>query len=67
MKARIITNFGGIVNIRSEANTSSPVIERIRKGMIVDVVDRGEEWSQILFDEKTGYVINQFIVFGEKD
>ena len=66
MKARIFSRIGLFVNIRMEADIGSPIVARLTNNTIVDVVSRGKEWSAIVFDTKNGYVMNQFLVFGEE-
>ena len=53
------------VNIRSEANADSSIVGRLTYGAGGTVVKAGDEWSEITSGGITGYVKNEFCLFGE--
>ena len=61
------SDCSSVINMREESDISSSVSERIPTDTIVDVKKRNKEWSCIQFNGKTGYIMNRFLVFGEKD
>ena len=67
MKARVNSDFGSILNMRSNSDVKSEIIDRIEVGEYVEVQRRNKEWSVIKHNGKSGYLMNQFLVFGEKD
>lgn len=53
------------VNIRAEADVNSDRVGIISSGGIMDVQEKGEEWSLISSGNCTGYIKNEFIAFGD--
>lgn len=49
------------VNFRTQPTTNSDVIDIMRVGSRVDVLDEGESWSKVRFENKEGYVFNELI------
>ena len=49
------------VNLREEKSTESPVITVIPSGSKVQVLDAEEDWYHITYDNKTGYVFNEYL------
>ncbi len=73
---RVVTS-GGVLNVRSDPNTSSSsqVITQLPNGSTVTILgetegqtvsaDYGSKWYKILVNYKTGYVYNRYIVLDE--
>ena len=52
---------GGILKMRSSAQTGNNVIDRIPNGMPVIVTNAGSTWSTIFYNGRTGYVMSQYL------
>ena len=66
-KARVNSDCSSMINMRMKSKTDSPIAERIPVGTYVEVSKRNKDWSNINYNGKTGYIMNQFLVFGEKE
>lgn len=53
------------VNIRAEADIDSERVGGIGAGGIMDVLEKGDEWSLITSGNCEGYIKNEFIAFGD--
>ena len=51
--------------IRSSASTDSDVVGYLYRGAAVNVLDKGDTWTQIQSGAVTGYVMNDYLVYGE--
>ena len=51
--------------IRSSASTDSDVVGYLYRGAAVNVLDKGDAWTQIQSGAVTGYVMNDYLVYGE--
>ncbi len=54
------------VNVRSAANENSQVIGCLYQGGAAWIIDRGEEWTEIYSGGLTGFVKNEYLVYGEE-
>lgn len=63
LSATVLTSSGGPLNMRKTGSLKSDIIARIPNGAVVQIIDRGEEWSQVTYQGKTGFVVNTFLVF----
>lgn len=63
MKATIYAENGASVKVRSEPNTKKPYIAKIAPGTEVEVVNKGETWSSILFNGVVRYIMTEFLKF----
>ncbi|MEE1079230.1 MAG: cell wall hydrolase [Agathobacter sp.] len=52
------------MNIRAEASEESDIVGRFRKGDRGTILEAGDEWTKITSGNVTGYVKNEFCVFG---
>jgi len=57
--------IGGSLNMRSAANSNASVLLRIPNNARVVVVQRGITWSQVQYSGHTGYVMTQYLSFGD--
>ncbi len=51
--------------IRSSASTDSDVVGYLYRGAAVNILDKGDTWTQIQSGAVTGYVMNDYLVYGE--
>ena len=58
---------GGTLNMRSGKGTNYPRVAQIPNGATVAVVDHGNEWSKVTYNNYTGYVMTEFLSFDEED
>ncbi len=52
------------VNIRSSANQDSQIVGFLYRGGAVRVLDKGDEWTLVESGSVTGYMKNEFLVYG---
>ena len=62
--ATVVTG-GGSLNMRKGAGKSYSIITRIPNGASVTVVSREGDWVSILYNGKSGYVLGQYLSFGD--
>ena len=56
---------GSTVNLRKHQDKSSALVDRIPIGETVTLEYLGDEWSRVRYKGKTGYVMTEFLKFGE--
>jgi len=66
IKARVNSDISSIINMREKSDTESHVVERVPVGTYIEVVRRNKIWSNVRYNGKTGHIMNQFLVYGEK-
>ncbi|MCL1964208.1 MAG: SpoIID/LytB domain-containing protein, partial [Firmicutes bacterium] len=59
--ARVSVTSGSL-NLRKEASATADIIGKLPDGARVNLVEKGDVWSRILYNNQTGYVMNRFIV-----
>lgn len=64
-QSRLMANVEESLNVRTEANEESSPAGKLRKGDVAEIVEQGEEWTQITSGNVNGYVKNEFCVFGQ--
>jgi len=52
----------GALNMRATADKMGKIVGRIPNGTRVDVLEKGEEWTKIRFEDVEGYVMSSFLV-----
>ena len=52
---------GTTVNLRKKASKSSDVVEKVKVGATVDVLEEGAEWCKIRTSLSTGYMMARFL------
>lgn len=55
----------GSLNMRRRAASSAPVLARIPRDTLVEVLSAGEKWTKVDYKGKTGYVMTAFLNFVE--
>ena len=51
--------------IRSAASTDADVVGYLYRGAAVEVLDKGDTWTEIESGAVTGYVMNDYLVYGD--
>lgn len=54
------------LNIRKNGSTDAKIVGKMKKGNIATVLKKGSEWSKVRSGNVTGYVKNQYLVFGDE-
>ena len=62
LQARVTTENGAL-NLRKSASKSATILTTIPRNTVITVLSRGLTWSQVTYNGKTGYVMNEFLTF----
>lgn len=62
---KLMANVSDYMNIRAEADENSEAIGKLPHGAVAEVLERGDAWTKIQSGSVTGYVKNEFVVFGD--
>ena len=54
------------LNIRKKGSINAKIVGKMKKGNIATVLKKGSEWSKVRSGNVTGYVKNQYLVFGDE-
>lgn len=54
------------LNIRKKGSINAKIVGKMKKGNIATVLKKGAEWSKVRSGNVTGYVKNQYLVFGDE-
>jgi hypothetical protein len=65
MIATTYADNGKPVNFRKKPSTSAALVDQIPVGEQVEVTEKGSEWCSCKWKGKTGYIMTQFLIFGE--
>jgi len=60
-----LPNPSEILNFRMHPMTTAPILARLAHGTVLDVLDRGAEWSNVRYMGQAGYVMNAFVRFSD--
>ncbi len=52
------------MNVRAEASEESEIVGKLHKGDLATILEAGTEWTKISSGNVTGYVKNEYCVFG---
>lgn len=58
-----VTLDKGLLNVRKDANNSASILDRLPDGMLVLVLEKGEDFCRISFDGREGYAMAKFLTF----
>ncbi|HSK67869.1 MAG TPA: peptidoglycan-binding protein, partial [Candidatus Limnocylindria bacterium] len=61
--ATVRTGNSAALNVRERADSGSRLIVRIYNGTVVEVLERGDEWTRIRFQNQEGYVMTRYLRF----
>ncbi len=53
----------GSLNMRNEGRATATVIGSIPNGATVTIIKQGDSWSQVRYNNQTGYVVTQYLTF----
>ncbi len=65
-KNKLMAKVDDCLNIREASSEDSAVIGKLRKGDAAKVVKKGKTWTKIKSGSVTGYVKNEYCVYGTK-
>lgn len=65
--AVVYAENGKPVKMRAKPSTSCKTYWEIPCGTVVDVIREGDEWTQIAYNDKDGYMMSQFLKFNESE
>lgn len=65
MVATVYSDNGKPVNFRKKHSTSAALLDQIPVWEHVEVTEKGSEWCSCKWKGKTGYIMTQFLIFGE--
>lgn len=54
------------LNIRKKGSINAKIVGKMKNGNIATVLKKGSEWSKVRSGNVTGYVKNQYLVFGDE-
>ncbi|MBR1568910.1 MAG: C40 family peptidase [Lachnospiraceae bacterium] len=62
---KLMADVTDYMNIRSEADAESEAVGKLPHGAVATVLERGDEWTKIESGSVTGYVKNEYVLFGD--
>ena len=62
----VVANVEGSLRVRAEANTDSEIVGKLYPYAVATILEPGEEWTKIESGSVTGYVSNEFLMFGDE-
>lgn len=65
-KNKLMADVDDCLNIRKGPSEDSEVLGKLRKGDAAKVLKKGKNWTKIKSGSVTGYVNNEYCVYGEK-
>ncbi len=65
-KNKLMADVDDRLNIRKASSEDSEIVGRLRKGDVAKVLKKGKEWTKITSGSVTGYVKNEYCVYGAK-
>ncbi len=60
-----VANVDDYANIREEADADAEAVGKLYSKAVATVVEKGEEWTKISSGSVTGYIKNEYLLFGE--
>ena len=55
------------VRIRSNPTTSSTALDRVADGVVLTLLEEGDDWSRVRYGATEGYIMNTYLVYTPKD
>ena len=65
-KNKLMADVDDYLNIRKSSNENSGIAGKLRKGDVAKVIKKGKAWTKIKSGSVTGYVKNEYCVYGAK-
>ena len=53
--------------LREYGSSTAPTKAKMSRGDKVDVLEKGETWSKVIFNGMTGYSMNEFLIFADEE
>ena len=66
LTARVTTKSGSL-NLRKSASKNAKILTTIPRNTVITVIERGKTWSEVKYNGKTGFVMNEFLTFGDSE
>lgn len=66
LTARVTTESGSL-NLRKSASKTAKILTTIPRNTVITVIERGKTWSEVKYNGKTGFVMNEFLTFGDSE
>jgi len=63
----VVTTPSGTLNLRMNPNAGSQILERIPRSTRLPVLEKGVDWSRVVYLGTAGYVMNSFLTFDQSD
>lgn len=63
----VTTNLLTVLHVRKEPNLNAEIIYYLNPKSCGDVLEKGDSWSLIQYEDITGYVSNDYLEFHEKN
>lgn len=67
MTAEVWAANGSPVNLRKRPSKLGALVERIKVGEQVEVMEYGDTWCKVRWRNKTGYMMTEFLIFDDDD
>ena len=61
----VVANIEGSLRVRSEASTDAEIVGKLYPYAVATIVERGDAWTKIESGSVSGYVANEFLLFGD--
>ena len=59
--AVVVADSGSTVNLRAKASTAGKIIMRVPLGTTVEIIAPGENWAEIKYGNRTGFMMAKFL------
>lgn len=59
--AVVVADSGSTVNLRAKASTAGKIIMRVPLGTTVEIIAPGENWAEIKYGNRTGFMMAEFL------
>jgi len=60
-QATVTAPSGNSVNMRQSPSSSAKVVTQVALGQVVDVLSVTNDWSEIIWNEKSGYMMSKYL------
>lgn len=65
-KDAVVAKVEGSVRVREEAGTDAEIVGKMYDTAVGTILESGEEWTKLTSGNVTGYVSNEFLIFGDE-
>jgi cell wall-associated NlpC family hydrolase len=62
----VVANVEGSLRVREEASTDAEIVGKLYPNAVATILEVGDEWTKIESGSVTGYVANEFLIFGDE-